>query len=82
MRRISIAGTSFEFATAKLIAYHCASGEADWNIELVREGESRWLSGTIVPGPRTPADAVHDRHAFTLRWPGAPRLDCARRPRP
>ena len=56
MRRISIAGQSFEFAAAKLVAYHCAAGEADWNLELVREGESRWLSGTTVPGPRTPAD--------------------------
>ncbi len=56
MRRISIAGHSFEFAAAKLVAYHCASDEADWNLELVREGESRWLSGTITPGPRTPAD--------------------------
>ena len=41
MRRISIAGHSFEFAAAKLVAYHCAAGEADWNVELVREGEFR-----------------------------------------
>ena len=56
MRRISIAGQSFEFAAAWLVAYHCAAGEADWNVELVREGEFRWLSGTIGPGPRTPTD--------------------------
>ena len=38
MRRISIAGQSFEFAAAQLVAYHCAAGEADWNVELIEAG--------------------------------------------
>lgn len=52
MRRISIAGTSFEFERADLWGYHCASEEADWNLELVRGETTIWLSGTMKPGPR------------------------------
>jgi hypothetical protein len=58
MSHVRIAGTSFTIERAVMEAYHCASEEADWNLELVREGGSLWLAGTVVPGPAT-IDALH-----------------------
>lgn len=51
MSHIRVAGTSFAIERAVMVAYHCASEEADWNLELVREGASLWLAGTVKPGP-------------------------------
>lgn len=55
MSHVRIAATSFAVERAVLEAYHCASEAADWNLELVREGASLWLAGTMVPGPATVA---------------------------
>lgn len=51
MSHVRIAGASFVIERAVMVAYHCASEEADWNLELMREGGSLWLAGTVVPGP-------------------------------
>jgi hypothetical protein len=48
---LRIAGQEFSFERAALVAYHCAADEADWNLELVRDGETLWLSGTVAPAP-------------------------------
>lgn len=58
MSHVRIAGASFAIERAVMEAYHCASQEADWNLELVREGGSLWLAGTVAPGPAT-IDALH-----------------------
>lgn len=54
MPRIRIAGETFEFASASLVAYHCDGPEADWNLALDRDGDTLWLAGTVTPGPRSP----------------------------
>lgn len=51
MSHVRIAGASYVIERAVMVAAHCASEEADWNLELVREGGSLWLAGTVVPGP-------------------------------
>jgi hypothetical protein len=53
MSHVRIAGASFAIERAVMEAYHCASEAADWNLELVYEGTSLWLAGTVVPGPAT-----------------------------
>lgn len=50
MNVITIADQRYEFDRAALVAYHASSGEADWNVELVRGGESLFLSGTAALG--------------------------------
>lgn len=55
MPHLHVAGEDFAFDRAALIAYHCASTEADWNLELVRGDETLWQSGTITPAPLTEA---------------------------
>lgn len=53
MSHIRVAGTTFAIERAVMVAYHCASPEADWNLALEREGALLWLAGTVVPGPAT-----------------------------
>jgi len=53
MSHVRVAGASFAIERAVMVAYHCASEEADWNLELEHEGVSLWLAGTVTPGPET-----------------------------
>jgi hypothetical protein len=53
MGHIRVAGVTFAIERAVMVAYHCASPEADWNLALSCEGRSLWLAGTVVPGPTT-----------------------------
>lgn len=67
MSYIVVAGQRFDFAGASLVAYHCLGEDADWNLELVREGESLWLAGTMRPGPRSAEDLVGAEVEVDLR---------------
>lgn len=58
---------TFAFERATFVAYHCASSVADWNLELIRAGEAFWLSGKIVPAPRSPEDLDGARVEIDLR---------------
>jgi hypothetical protein len=53
MSHLRVAGATFAIERAVMVAYHCASEEADWNLELVHEGVPLWLAGTVAPGPST-----------------------------
>lgn len=57
MSHLTIAGTSFALDRAELVAYHCASKTADWNLEMVRDGSSGWLFGENDTGPEDIADS-------------------------
>lgn len=67
MSHIVVAGERFEFSGASLVVYHCLGEDADWNLELVREGESLWLAGTMRPGPRSADDLVGAEVEVDLR---------------
>jgi hypothetical protein len=67
MSHLRIAGETFHFDRVSLLAYHCASREADWNLGLEGAGTTLWLSGTIVPGPATPDDLDGAQVSVELR---------------
>lgn len=67
---VEIDGRRFDFARAKLELYHCACGEADWNLELVRVEagveQTMWLAGTV----RASLERTADLHGCALQIEG------------